>query len=76
MRLMLQHGDQIRRAVIDKVVKIPGCFFEAADVYSAQRFCAVDTDFVGSESYHWTMFFVKSEESADARAVSSFGPDP
>ena len=73
---MLQHGDHGYGAIVDKGVQVPSVFLEAADVYRPQGVGTIHADFIGSESHHGTVLFVKSKKSADSGTGLPFGADP
>ena len=73
---MLQHGDHGQSAIVGKGVHVPSVFLEAACIYRPQGVGTVDADFIGSESYHWTVLFMESKKSADSGTGLPFGADP
>ena len=77
VRLVFQHGEGVGDAIVHKGIKVPSVLLEAPDIHGPQRIRTVDADLIGCKSYHGTMFFMESAESADSCPVSPLSePDP
>ena len=76
MRLVLQHADQVLRAIIQESVEIPAAFLEATDVYGSQSAGCADAQLVGAQSHDGAMFLMDGIDGASCSSFPSLGPDP